>query len=81
MAGANASEEDADEGTDESSVSGIGKLEFFFFVKPTRNNKGKIALHFSRLGYLHTYFPMAIGCKLHIIKNFSYQMMFRFCYC
>ena len=30
LAGANASEEDADEGTDESSVSGIGKLEFFF---------------------------------------------------
>ena len=26
LAGANASEEDADEGTDESSVSGIGKL-------------------------------------------------------
>ena len=27
LAGANASEEDADEGTDESSVSGIGKME------------------------------------------------------
>ena len=76
MAGANASEEDADEGTDESSVSGIGKLEFFFFVKPTRNNKGKIALHFSRLGYLFPY-----GCKLHVIKKSSYQMMFRICYC
>ena len=27
LAGANASEEDADEGTDESAVSGIGKME------------------------------------------------------